>query len=108
VLPQVFDEANIFSFNYWFNGGIHRGMHHQGDLFCCLGSFAIEHRSQVYLLGYKFSKRGVPIILTCLPATCSLWGSLRSPIVKQILTEAIVLDLPNPTSPTLNVATNSE
>lgn len=94
MLPLVIQEEQIFSFEFWLNGSIHRGMHYRGELYCKLQTSDIYHRSQVYQLGCKLQKRSEPIILTCTPTTCSLWGSLRSSTAREFLLHPEVFALP--------------
>jgi len=94
VLPLIIDEAQIFAFKFWFNDSIYHGIYHRNELFCRLESFDIEKRQRVYQLGCQLSRQSVIIVLTLAPTTCSLWGGLRSPIVKDILLNPDILKLP--------------
>ena len=94
MLPLVIQEEQIFSFEFWLNGSIHRGMHYRGELYCKLQTSDIHHRSQIYQLGCRLQKGNEPIILTCTPTTCSLWGSLRSAAAKEFLLHPEVFSLP--------------
>lgn len=69
-------------------------MYYRNELFCQLARFEIQKRPQVYQLGFKLAQQDALIILTCSTSTCSLWGSLRSPSVKNILLNATALQLP--------------
>jgi len=85
VLPLVVNEAQIFAFNFWFNGSIRCGMYYQGELYCRLESFEIQKRPQVYQLGCKLAQQQASIVLSCALETCSLWSSLRDPATKRML-----------------------
>jgi len=86
VPPQVVDEEQIFTFKFWFNEVIHYGMYHRNELFCRLEVYDIQQRSLVYQIGCQLSQKdNTPIILSCATNTCSLWGSLRSDAVKELL-----------------------
>lgn len=69
-------------------------MYYRNELFCQLARFAIQKRPQVYQLGFKLSQQDALIVLTCSTSTCSLWGSLRSSSVKNILLNDTKLKLP--------------
>lgn len=88
VLPLVISEDQIFTFNFWFNGSIRRGMYHQGELYCRLESFAIQKRPQVYQLGCKLTQQYTAIVLSSSVTSCSLWLSLRHPSTGRILLTA--------------------
>ena len=75
-------------FNFWLNGRIRCGIHHQGELYCRLAAFAIEKRPQVYQLGCKLTQQQTAIVLSSSAVACSLWGSLRNPSIKRILMAA--------------------
>ncbi|MBD2075796.1 hypothetical protein H6F86_18235 [Phormidium sp. FACHB-592] len=63
-------------------------MHHEGELYCRLGSFPLQKRPQVYQLGCKLARQHTSIVLSSSAVACSLWGSLRDPSLKRILTTA--------------------
>jgi len=96
VLPLILDEAEIFAFKFWFNDSICDGMYYKNELFCRLETFDLLNRSHVYQLGCKLSRQNVSVILTLTSATCDLWGSLRAPIVKDILLNPTMLKLSDP------------
>lgn len=85
MVPLVIDEAQLFTFNFWFNGNVRCGMHHGGELYCRLESFPRQKRPQVYQLGCKLASQHTAIVLSSSAAACSLWGSLRDPSIKRIL-----------------------
>jgi hypothetical protein len=85
VLAPLVNEDQIFSFKFWFNSTIQYGMFYNNELFCRLKVFDLQARSQAYQLGSKLVQQDAVIILTCTPTTCSLWGSLRSPLIKEML-----------------------
>lgn len=85
MLPRVIDEDQIFIFKFWFNGNIRQGMYFQNELYCKLQTFDIQQRSHVYQLGCKLTKKNAQVVLTCTQETCSLWGSLRGSVIKEIL-----------------------
>jgi hypothetical protein len=95
ALPLVIDEEQIFSFKFWFDGTIHEGMYYRNDLYCKLQTFDIQERPLVYQLGCKLAKKEALIALTFTPTTCSLWGSLRSVGIKNILIKQKTLNPPN-------------
>lgn len=88
MLPLILHEAQIFTFSFWFNGSIHWGMHHDGELYCRLESFPLQKRPQVYQLGCKLARQHTSIVLSSSAVACSLWGSLRDPSLKRILITA--------------------
>ena len=85
MLPLILHEAQIFTFSFWFNGSIHWGMHHDGELYCRLESFPLQKRPQVYQIGCKLARQHTSIVLSSSAVACSLWGSLRDPSLKRIL-----------------------
>ncbi|PSB26491.1 hypothetical protein [Stenomitos frigidus] len=85
MLPLVINEEQIFAFNFWLNGSIRCGMHHESEFYCRLASFDIQKRPQVYQLGCKLAQQQTAIVLSSTADTCSLWGSLRDPSIKRIL-----------------------
>ncbi len=86
MLPLVIPEKQIFSFEFWFDGSIRQGMYYRSELFCKLRSYDIEQRAYAYHLGCRLAQKEAFIVLTCTATTCSLWGSLRAPVVKEFLT----------------------
>ncbi len=98
--PEVIDEHSIFIFKFWLNDALRYGMYHQNELFCRLGLYPIEARARTYQLACKLSQQDAVMVVTCTSKTCSLWGSLRSPLVKQYLTKAAQQTLSPP--PSLN------
>lgn len=109
MLPLVIKEEQIFAFKFWFNGTIRNGMYYQNELFCRLETFDASKRPQVYQLGCKLAQKNVLVALSSSTQTCSLWGSLRSPMVKKILLNPAILNLPNPagTAATTTQSNNS-
>ena len=93
MLPLLVNEEQIFTFNFWLNGSILCGMHHQGELYCRLASFSIQKRPQVYQLGCKLAQQQTAIVLSSSAIACSLWGSLRDPSMKRILSTADMSNL---------------
>ena len=93
VLPLLVNEEQIFTFNFWLNGNIRCGIHHQGELYCRLATFAIEKRPQAYQLGCKLTQQQTAIVLSSSAVACSLWGSLRDPSIKRILLATDTSDL---------------
>ena len=94
MLPLILHEAQIFTFSFWFNGSIHWGMHHDGELYCRLESFPLQKRPQVYQLGCKLARQHTSsIVLSSSAVACSLWGSLRDPSLKRILITASTTSL---------------
>ncbi len=94
--PEVIDEHSIFIFKFWFNDALRYGMYNKNELFCRLGLYPIEARARIYQLACKLSQQKVVMIVTCTSKTCSLWGSLRSPLIKQYLIRASQPTLPSP------------
>jgi hypothetical protein len=95
VLPLVIPEKQIFGFEFWFNDTIHQGMYYRGELFCKLGTYDIKERAQAYRLGIRLAQKDALVTLSCAKETCGLWGSLRSPVVKEFLNNPIALDSPS-------------
>jgi hypothetical protein len=96
VLPLVLNEERIFSFKFWFNGSIQTGMHYRNELFCRLSTYNVQYRAQAYHLACKLARQNVLVVLTSANnETCSLWGSLRAPAVKDLLLNPARLVLPN-------------
>lgn len=93
MLPQVIDEQAVFVFNFWFNNTIRHGMYHRNELFCRLGSYKIQKRPQIYQFACKLAQKQALTVLTCTVEECSLWGDLRSPLVKELLLKAGVCSL---------------
>jgi hypothetical protein len=85
VLPQVISESQIFVFKFWFGDSIRYGMYHQGELFCRLGTYDVSKRPQVYQFACKLTQKQALTVITSNTYDCSLWGSLRSPLVKDLL-----------------------
>jgi hypothetical protein len=94
VPPILINEEQVFSFKFWFDGNIHYGMFYQNELFFRLASFKPKQRPQVYQLGCKLARQNTLIALSCSETGCTLWGSLRSPLVKHILLNASLPELP--------------
>lgn len=99
VLPLLVDEKKIFAFKFWFNGTIQDGMSYQQELFCRLQTWEIRYRAKVYRLGCKICKDDTPVAIALSDTTCSLWVSLRSPLVKATLVDGVPLDLANLDTP---------
>ncbi|MBW4521759.1 MAG: hypothetical protein KME16_18925 [Scytolyngbya sp. HA4215-MV1] len=95
VLPLVIDENQIFTFKFWFNDAVQIGMHYRGELYCRLHVYAIHDRSKVYHLACKLDQYDAIIVLSADAETCSLWGSLRSPLIKKLLLTPSLLTLSN-------------
>jgi hypothetical protein len=85
VPPILIDERQVFTFKFWFNGKIQNGMSYRNELFCQLGAFSIQQRSRVYQVGCYLMQQDAASVITCSAASCSLWGSLRSELVKELL-----------------------
>ncbi len=94
VLPLVVKEATLFTFKFWLNDQIQDGMHHQQEMFCRLHTVAPQWRAQLYQFGCKLSQSGTPVVISLSSERCSLWVSLRDPLVKSVLIEGVSLDLP--------------
>lgn len=92
--PLVVDESQVFSFKFWFSDTIQNGMYHRGELYCRLSSYDLKKRAQVYHLAYKLAQQDPLIVITVSTTTCSLWGSLRAPLVKNLLLDQTPLTLP--------------
>ncbi len=60
-----------------------------------LKTFNIQQRPWVYQLGCKLGQEDALIIVSCSTNTCSLWGSLRAFIIKDILLNPATLQLFN-------------
>lgn len=69
-------------------------MYYQDELFCKLATFEIEKRPQVYQVGCKLARQEASVILTLTPSQCSLWGSLRTKVVRSVLLGKTALNLP--------------
>ena len=91
--PLIIDEEQIFPFNFWFNGTIRCGMHHNGELYCRVESFPLQKRPLVYQLGCKLARQHMAIALSSSVTTCSLWGSLRDAPLKRVLTTVTATSL---------------
>lgn len=85
MLPLVLNEQQVFIFKFWFNNQVHSGMNHQNELFCQIGAFDAQHRSQVYKAACKLAQHKVSLVVTSSTTTCRLWGSLRDETVKKLL-----------------------
>ncbi len=85
MLPLLINEQQIFTFQFWFNGSLRYGMYYRNDLYCKLETFEIAQRPQVYQLGCRLANKNAAIVMTITENTCSLWGSLRAPLIKKIL-----------------------
>lgn len=94
MLPLVINEQKIFTFKFWFDGSIQDGMYCQKELFCRLQTFEARYRAQVYQLGVKISQHQDTLVAIALSSeTCSLWVSLRSPLVKDALINGVPIML---------------
>jgi hypothetical protein len=98
VLPLFVSEGKIFIFKFWFNGTIQDGMIYRNELFCRLQTFEAQYRAQVYHLGCKLAQQQSFVVITAAKQTCSLWGSLRDPLVKATLVSRTTFTLPQPYS----------
>jgi hypothetical protein len=96
VLPLVIDEKNVFIFEYWFDGALRQGLYYRNELFSRVATFDIRQRPQVYQFGCTLAQKNALIVLTCSQSACSLWGSLRSSAIKEILLDPTTLELPAP------------
>lgn len=88
MLPQIIDEQAVFIFKFWFDDTIQYGMYHRNELFCRLGSYAIQKRPQIYQFACRLAHKQALTVLTCTAQECSLWGNLRSPLIKELLLKA--------------------
>jgi hypothetical protein len=95
VSPLILDEDQIFTFKFWFNDVVQIGMHYRGELYCCLSRYDICDRSKVYHLACKLDQHDVMSVMSINADICSLWGSLRSPLVKKLLLTPSLLTLSN-------------
>ncbi|MBD2334576.1 MULTISPECIES: hypothetical protein [Desertifilum] len=96
MLPLVIDEQKIFPFKFWFEGNIQDGMYYNKELFCRLQVFDVRYRAQVYRFGVQICQQPETLVAIALSKeTCSLWVSLRSPLVKTVLVEGVPLSIPN-------------
>lgn len=95
MLPLVVKENSLFTFKFWFNDQIQEGMNYQQEMFCRLCTLAPQCRAQLYQFGCKLTQNGTPVVISITDQHCSLWVSLRDPIVKAVLIDGIPLDLPN-------------
>ncbi|UBF24791.1 hypothetical protein K9N68_24480 [Kovacikia minuta CCNUW1] len=96
MLPLVIDEEKVFIFEFWFKDTLTQGMYCHNELFSKLRTFDIRQRSQVYRLACKLAQKDAFVVLTCTATTCSLWGSLRSSLIKEILLNPGSLKSPDP------------
>jgi len=88
VLPQVINENQVFIFKFWFSNTIRYGMYYQNELFCRLNTYPLARRAHAYQLACKLNQQNAVVLISCTPDNCSLWGSLRSPLVKDLLVKA--------------------
>lgn len=93
MLPLIINEEKIFTFNFWFNRSVHCGMHHEGEFYCRLESFPLQKRPQVYQLGCKLTRQHMAIVISSSATACSLWGSLRDPSLKRLLSTVDTISL---------------
>jgi len=96
VLPLVIKETTLFTFKFWLNDQIQEGMNYQQEMFCRLYTLAPQFRAQLYQFGCKLTQNGTLVVISITNKHCSLWVSLRDPIVKAVLIDGQVLDLPSP------------
>jgi len=96
VLPLVVKEKTLFTFKFWFNDQIQEGMNYQQEMFCRLYTVAHQFRAQLYQFGCKLTQNGTIVVISITDDHCSLWVSLRDPIVKSVFIEGLSLDLPSP------------
>lgn len=87
MLPLVIDEQQVFTFKFWFGNQVQTGMHFQNELFCQLGTVDAAQRSHLYQQACKLAHQGIVLAISCSSNRCSLWGSLRDDVVKQLLTD---------------------
>jgi len=96
VLPQVINENQVFIFKFWFSNTIRYGMYYQNELFCRLNTYPLARRADAYQLACKLNQQNAVTLISCTPDQCSLWGSLRSPLVKDLLIKAGTKTAPPP------------
>lgn len=78
-LPKILPEHLIAPFNFYWNGGIHRGMSYEGNLYGLVQSFESFERGQAYTLGSNLSKQGGQAVITVSDQACyRVWLDLRS------------------------------
>lgn len=96
MLPLVVKENTIFTFKFWFDDQIQEGMNYQQEMFCRLYTLAPQFRAQLYQFGCKLTQNGTVVVISIADKHCSLWVSLRDPIVRSVLIDGLSLDLPSP------------
>ncbi|MDB9518412.1 hypothetical protein PN466_15820 [Roseofilum reptotaenium CS-1145] len=96
MLPLVVKENTLFTFKFWLNDQIQEGMNYKQEMFCRLYTLRPQFRAQLYQFGCKLTYNGTRVVISITEQHCSLWVSLRDPIVKAVLIDGLSLDLPSP------------
>lgn len=93
VLPKFIPEDQVFVFNFWFDNTMQQGMYFRNELYCRIGEFPADHRVYLYQAGCKLIRRGMAVVLTHALDRCSLWVDLRNPLVQDLLSGRLKVDL---------------
>lgn len=93
VLPKFIPEDQVFVFNFWFDNTMQQGMYFRNELYCRIGEFPVDQRVYVYRAGCKLSRRRMSVVLTNALDHCSLWVDLRTPLVRELLSGRLKVDL---------------
>jgi hypothetical protein len=86
VLPIILAEGNYRSFKFWFNEQLQDGLCYRDELFYRLTSVLIPHRTQLYRAACQLAQSD-PVIVTASRTEYSMWVSLRSPRLADLLQE---------------------
>jgi hypothetical protein len=78
VLPKVIPENQVKPFKFWFNNGLHDGIHHRTDLYYRLQMRQLVDKAKLYKLACRLSWRGADVLVTLDSKHCSLWANLRN------------------------------
>lgn len=93
MLPKFIPEDQVFVFNFWFDNTMQQGMYFRNELYCRIGEFPADHRVYLYQAGCKLIRRGMAVVLTHALNHCSLWVDLRNPLVQDLLSGRLKVDL---------------
>ncbi|NJN87173.1 MAG: hypothetical protein HC881_13850 [Leptolyngbyaceae cyanobacterium SL_7_1] len=82
VIPPVINEATLSPFKFWFQTSIHDGMYYHNELFCRWCTVTATDRAQLFHYACQLIRQNA-VVITADEQQCSLWVSLRSPIVAE-------------------------
>ena len=84
LLP-VIQEKLAPSFNFYHNGKIRKGIHHQHEFFGEVRRFHAIHRLQAYQFAWALLEHQVPLIITASAQSFVIWVNIQSPTYSTLL-----------------------